>query len=146
MRRDNRGYSLIELIVVIALLGILVGIVTSSLAPLLSARARRAAFSADSLIAKCKVFSMSRTGDVYVRIYRDARGVVGDYYEGANLVETEILGSRGVVIAPDSATVSFNRATGGLKPGSDAEISFSAGARTYTVTIITSTGRHGVTS
>ncbi|MDR0905900.1 MAG: prepilin-type N-terminal cleavage/methylation domain-containing protein [Oscillospiraceae bacterium] len=146
MKRDSKGFSLIELIVVIALLAALAAVVASSLTPLFSSRAQRAASSANALIAKCKVFSMGRKGDVYLRIYKDGSGeIVGEYYENGAVAETEILGGKSTDISPaGGVTIAFERATGGLKPDSDSAVTFSAGGKTYAVEIIRSTGKHGV--
>jgi prepilin-type N-terminal cleavage/methylation domain-containing protein len=156
MREKNKGFSLIELIVVVALLAILSSIVASSLAPLFTTRARQAAMSADSLISKCKIYSMGRKGEVYVRIYTDANGkIIGEYIEDTTLVETTVLGSSGVKLSVDEVYISFKRSTGGLDvfgpdmttpPTSTNAISFSSGGKTYTITLLASTGRHEVTS
>jgi prepilin-type N-terminal cleavage/methylation domain-containing protein len=146
MKRDSKGFSLIELIVVVVLLAVLAAVVTSSLTPLFSSRALRAANTANALLAKCKVYSMGRKGDVFVRIFKSGGGeIIGEYYENGIVVESEILGARGVSLDPaGGVTVAFERATGGLKPDSDSTVAFSSDGRTYAVEIVASTGKHGV--
>ena len=156
MKKDNKGFSLVELIVVIAIIGIMATLAVTSIGPLISQRASNAASSANSLISKCKVFSMGREGEVYVRIYKAADGnVLGEYWENGALIETEILGGGSVQVSPESTFISFKRATGGLRifgasqgnaaPNSGScTISFSSAGKTYDVVIIASTGKHEV--
>ena len=115
---------------------------------------------------------MGRQGDVYVRIYTADGKIMGEYIENGTVVSTEQLGGSRAsvsVTAPGGAVydisgskelyVSFNRATGGLRLFQDtapagafptatmsgtAEIVVTAGSKIYTVEIISSTGRHGV--
>ena len=175
MKKNNKGFSLVELIVVIALIGVLAALVAPTLQNLFSSEAKKCSSQINSLISKCKIFSMGRQGDVYIRIYEENGNIMGDYVEGSNVISTEQLGgSRAKVSATDpngaasysitaatSLYISFNRATGGLRffgssqpsagswptgtiESGTAEIEVVAGTKTYTVEIISSTGRHGV--
>ena len=114
---------------------------------------------------------MGRQGDVYVRIYEDNGKIMGEYNENGLPVSTEQLGGSRASVSvtdPDGSSytistaknlyVSFNRATGGLRlfgstlPASiptatisgTAKIEVTASSKVYTVEIISSTGRHGV--
>jgi len=156
MKKDNKGFSLVELIVVITIIGILAAIVISSAAPLFSQRAASAASSANALLSKCKVFSMSREGDVYVRLYKAANGqILGEYWENGTLVSTEVIGSQSVQISPDNVYISFKRSTGGLRifgsslssaapGGGTSTVTFSTVGNVYDVEIVASTGKHEV--
>ena len=172
MKRNNKGFSLIELIVVIALVGVLTAVIAPALQQLVSSEARKCSSQIDSLLSKCKIFSMGRQGDVYIRIYEVNGKIMGEYIENGAIISTEQLGGRraSVSVTPisdaaytisssNSLYISFSRATGGLRlfsptlpttiPASPieigtAKIEVTASGKTYTVDIASSTGKHGV--
>ncbi len=160
MRRDNRGYTLIELMVVVAIMVTLVGVLSLSLNTVFSSRAKRCAYAIDSYIDMCRIRSLSRAGTVYITLELDGEGrVLGSYYEGtpAALKSTELLSGGGVDVVytvggADTAlsvsnklTLAFSRESGAFKPvsGTDycTEIRVTAG-RTYVITLVPSTGSH----
>ncbi len=86
---DNRGMSLIELIVVIAIMAVLAGGFLSMIGLLSGKQARQAAQDITSSVEKNRVVSMSRSSgaasdvtaaDVYVRITRKDRNIVIEQY------------------------------------------------------------------
>jgi len=156
MRKIDKGFSLIELIVVIGIIGALVGALAVSVGSMFSQRAQQTATSAAALISKCKITSMSRAGDISLRFYKNADGnIIGDYYENGSIVQTHILGASSVVQDPPDVYISFARATGALRifgnaptaaPANATEtIVFTSGGKGYAIDIATSTGRHAVT-
>lgn len=136
MKRNNRGYTLVELMVVIAILAVLSAIALVSLSVLSSTGAQQCATKADALLSTCKINRMSRGGTIYIRLYLDGEGLVhGAYYEQEapaapedTPAKDEVLSGRKVSVSftsPDAADpveladgvslyVSFNRETGGL--------------------------------
>ena len=167
MKRNNKGFSLVEMIVIVAILGILVGVFSTSIMPLLSQRAERAAKSTNDLLSKCKVYSMSRAGEIYVRLriepYKKVNNIIAEYYEGTTLIESEILATgrtiltvNGTALNTNSLWISFSRSTGAIDvfgtqnsstpPSgvSPLRIGFADGNKAFEVQIIPSTGKHEV--
>lgn len=60
MKKDNRGFSLVELIVVIAIMAVMVGILVFSMSILTGAQARECAQKVSSQLDSTKTGSMSR--------------------------------------------------------------------------------------
>ena len=169
--RKNKGYSLIELVVVIALLAILSTIVVSSIMSINTSEASKCVSNINSLVTKGKVNSMSRATDVVVVIRFDGTNFLGEYYEGTHLVSTEVMGSSRVAVTytTDDGTVvdlgdttkklyiSFVRDTAALKTlgaaatvtgvvSTDSRyletITVTANSRAQTITFIQPTGKH----
>ena len=160
MKKSNKGFTLIELLVVVVLIGILGGISALSIRALSSTSAKSCAAEINSLISKCRVSSLSRTGDVYITIYMKDGKVIGSYSDGKQ-TETKTLSDGRAVVSYKVGTItsnlgaepglklSFDRSTGGLKPqsgGSDycKAIFVAGGGKTYTIDIASSTGNHSI--
>lgn len=162
MKRNNRGFTLVEIVVVVTILGVLVGLTAMSISSVFSARARRCATELDSYISMCRVNSMSRAGSIKIVLDTDANGSIrGSYYENDVVKDTAVFSDTrvfaeftiGGVSTPlsssDPLTLSFNRSTGGFNPQGNVagvpvyctSISISSG-RTYVITLIPSTGNH----
>ena len=82
-RRKNKGYSLVEMIIVLAIIAIVAGMSLISITLIHSARAKEAATTVDSeiatLITKSKNMQCDRAGCQYAaRIYKDEES--GTYY------------------------------------------------------------------
>jgi prepilin-type N-terminal cleavage/methylation domain-containing protein len=91
MKRNNRGFTLVEILVVVAILGALIGIISMSVSSVFSERAKRCASEADAYISMCKVNCMSRAGDIYIVLDVDGDGCIrGRYYEDGALKDTAI--------------------------------------------------------
>ena len=169
--KKNRGFSLIEMVVVIAIMAILAAVMVPSLYSLFSSSTRGCATNIDSLLAKCQVYAMGRSDDVVVMIYKGDDGKIwGEYLEGANAGQIEQLGDSRVelLVTPPSGAaysptgaqplyVSFSRATGGLclfgsnrtatftpTAGQIARIDITSAGKPYYVSIYATTGKHGV--
>lgn len=77
----DKGFTLLELLVMTMILSILVVAGGSSLAALFGTRADSCANQIDSLLSKCKVNAMSRAHNVYLEIYVNGDGVYAAYCE-----------------------------------------------------------------
>ena len=157
--------------VVVAIIGILLSVLTPSLYTLFSSSTRSCASNIDSLLARCKVYAMGRSDDVVVMIYKGDDGKIwGEYIEGSSAGQVEELGDSrvellvtppgGAAYAPTKTQplyVSFHRATGGLclfgadsngfftpAAGQVARISITTAGKPYEVSIYATTGKHGV--
>lgn len=133
MKKNNRGFTLLELIIVIAILGIAAGLLGASVSTASAAKQKQCATSINSYISMCRTRCLSRTGDPYIIIRRDGVNgtVVGEYYEKGTMLEVETLGDKSVLVSykkgADSIAgaealedapliVSFSRGDGALEP------------------------------
>lgn len=162
MKRNNKGFSLIELIVVMLIIGIVTTFVSVAVSTSNSANAKRCASSVNSLISQCRAESLGRTGTVYLTISLDSnRNIVCTHSNGSAVV-TDTFPGRGTAVSyttdnsgaktavtltsSNPLTLSFNRSTGGQNYQPDGvsyctAITFTSG-RTYTITLVPSTGTH----
>lgn len=136
-KMSDKGFTLVELIVVVAIFTILLGIAVPSLNSILGFRVNRAANSIASALDRTKIEASSRlVGEMklekradgyYISYYLD-RGKVGgashvteDEPEKIAPARTEISytssdGSSHVMAAGDSLILTYDRATGGFLP------------------------------
>ena len=133
-KMSNKGFTLVELIVVVAIFTILLGIAVPSLNSILGFRVNRAANSIASALDRTKIEASSRlVGEMklekradgyYISYYLD-RGKVGgashvteDDPEKIAPARTEIsyTSSSHVMAAGDSLILTYDRATGGFLP------------------------------
>ena len=164
VKRNNRGLTLIELIVVIAIIGVVAGLVGLTVGTAVSAKAQSAAASVNILISKCRTGNLSKTsaiGETFLTLSVEDDKLLARYYENGSLVSTDSFSASGITIsyttkkgveepvkkalADGPLTLSFNRSTGGLKPGDDGasctSILFDAG-RVFTIKLVPVTGMH----
>jgi len=165
MKKNNRGFTLVEIIVVVVIMGVLVGIISLSISSVFSSRARRCASEMDAYISMCKVNSMSRAGCIYIVLDLDGDGNIrGRYYEDSDYVPDDASlrdtatfsdsnvaatfttgGTETALSDTNTLTLSFDRNTGAFNPQSGGNyctsISLTSG-RTYVITLIPSTGNH----
>lgn len=158
---DNRGLSLIELIVVVAILGIVSVGATSSLGLLYSTSAKEAATKLNSAMAKTRVEAMSKS-QASLRLYEKdseyyVQLIVNDKEEsivqiGNSRVDITYVRSdhqdQVLELPSKGVLLEFNRETGGLKPLEDGggnayckKIIITSGNRTYNVVCERLTGK-----
>lgn len=165
--RNSKGFSLVELIVVAAIIGICIGLASLSVSVVFSSLAMKCSNSINAELSKCRINAMSRAADVYLRLYCDADGnVIADYCEGGAVVSSEEVGGSRVTVTFETDTehtlsysggvdlcLTFRRDSGALvtlkSDGSDAEyqctkITVSGGGRSYIITLVPATGAHTV--
>lgn len=196
MKQDNRGLSLVELIVVIAIMAIMIGVGILSISLLFGTQARGCAQKVSSMLNETKTGCLSRYNETMTIAYRtkgqdEEPAYTADGYYAINRIytikkegnkikpvpvggdgsaEIRALGSGKVVImvylsdgssfelgTDKYVTISYNRSTGAFAPvivGNASgetqtddyidKITFSSGARTYTLTMVQTTGKHTV--
>lgn len=171
-KNNNGGYSLIEMIIVIAIIAVIMGTVFYSIILVFSANARTTANSIQRAIGDCKVTAMGRS-DAYMKLYRNADGIVytrmyiwdsgagsgGDYvasepqkvgpkkvnvaYEAKGGTRTELSNGES-----NGIEIWFDRATGGFKADGSGNlyriIYVEGGSKKYEIVLTELTGKSEV--
>ena len=76
MKKDNKGFSMVEMIIVIAIVGILAGTVVVLSGHIKYGNTKKVAAAIDTSISKLQAYAMSKSGKQYMYIYQSG----GDYY------------------------------------------------------------------
>ncbi len=168
---DDRGISLVELIVVISIMVVLTGVVSMGLGMMFSRDANYVAVRIDDTLTEARTMSMSREGDVTYTLHIDsdpAGNYTGSYVEikrvdkdGNVLDDDRTALDKSVTITATGATpdgsgnivIVFNKAKGNVETvnGSAAAsgivytfdvVSRRNASSTRTVTLVPTTGRH----
>lgn len=169
--RNNKGFTLIELIVVVVIIGVLATVAGLTVATVNATSAKKAAAQINSYISAVRTDCMARAGNPYAVLYVEDGVVKGDYIEygtdaAKKTVETTVVTDRRVTVTYDTGSGSgaaslpssaetgmelkFARSTGKLvKPEDSVDsgtltISITGGGRTYTITVLAATGNHEI--
>lgn len=108
--KNNGGYSLIELLVIISILAVFTGLIGYNIAVTSSFKARQCAREMESDIAGLKVTTLSKSvtvGDTYALYYVDGKKIMRELYVRNVLQDTKEFAKR--------VTVSFGNSTGGMQ-------------------------------
>lgn len=161
--KDNKGYSLIELVVVILILSIVVGVSIIGLGMINGKPADQCANSLDMSFASHRVSAMGKVYDeskTYLLVRRGADDCiyVTEMVEGAGnelkvcnkgvtFTYTRRNGTSGSLANPgDSLKFCFDRSTGALKLGADIQtINISKANREYSIELYNLTGKARLT-
>lgn len=169
MKKDQRGFSMVELIVVIAIVGILTGASVSLIGHISAANTQKAVETVSDMLDRQRINSMTKQGTQYIYIYRLDDG----YYmkvlsDKLATYSDSLLGSGGTKICSDAITVSMQRGSGAVetiqKKNQIIRIAFKksgslnmdldngtthdhiifAGSSTYTIDLFEATGKHAI--
>ena len=170
MKKNNEGFSIVELVVVIALLSIFLGIFVSNIGVITGYTAKECYKKISSAITANKIETLGKattTGDVYLEIYVDstdkllyARTVTKGNTANPEYKNVEKLAKKNnvkisYVVKPDPTSsvtnpvseghplkICFNRATGAIEsPANLSMIVVKAGTYTYKIDIVAATGK-----
>lgn len=152
MKKRNNGFTLVEVMVTIAVMGVLAAMVGITVGVLFGQRVKSIAADTKSVFQSTQIAAMSRA-DAYVKLEQSGNDVIISAWssegklinevKGHGITMTVKLGNNEVATLP--VEVHFNRQTGGLSAtnASDAvkTITFSNGQRSITLNISRLTGK-----
>lgn len=121
--RRNKGFSMIELIVILAVLGISATLIGGSISQIFSLDQKQCATELNAVLSRCKIGSMSRAGDVYLVVSAEADGVYSTYYENDAVAERQKIGKH-------SLSLTYTDETGASHTVSETEPLYLAFQRT----------------
>lgn len=83
MRKDNKGFSMVELVVVIALMAVLGSVLVYSFSMVTGQEARQCANNISTVLDKAKNYAMTKSGssDAYVEITKGSDGFIATFYK-----------------------------------------------------------------
>lgn len=156
MRNKHKGFSMIELIIVIAIIGIFTGLASISFGYIKAGNVRSAVQTVDSNLSRLRLDTMSKATKPYMYLYR-----LGDNYymycTNSASVDTSVangtkIANSNVEIKIDGAPLSnspciigFQKGSGAFLGGTPQEISFSDSngqGTIYILKLVNETGKH----
>ena len=135
---DNRGYSLIELVIVLAIIAVLMGTVFYSIILVFSANAKSCANNIQRSIGDCKVSDGTVTDEERQKVGTN-KVYVGYEADGDTKTSLE---------AGDKIVIRFDRSSGGFRPDAGGviykNIYVEGGSKKYRIEMIPLTGKSQV--
>lgn len=97
LQKDNRGLSLLELLVVFSVMTVIMSIASFSLSLTPGTQAKELLYSLDSMFSRTKTGSITKAGNVYMKVVNKDGKYAIEYYEDGIKKEHSTLGSDGQV-------------------------------------------------
>ncbi len=164
MKKNNKGFSLVELIIIIAIMAVLTGSIITYVGILGSSQAKKCANELANHISQTKVCAMSRSY-ASMTVYADGTGVYVKTVQG-DTEKTEKIGDKGVTVTwrnvrndtnynqtigttpDDGLTLEFDRASGACVKLDSGDYCYgfkiTSGDSTYNVNLEPLTGKAAV--
>lgn len=152
-KKDNKGYSLVEMIVILAIMAALGGVVAYGLSLVGSKPVAQCARQMQILLEQNRTVAMGKENNTYVVIYKTSDGVMAqEYINGSSSGKppTKIGESTvdvtcgGTPIGNTESTgtkVEFDRGTGALRGNAEMVFVISRGGKVSTLTVEALTGK-----
>lgn len=169
MKKDQRGFSMVELIVVIAIVGILMGASVSLIGHIRSANIQKAVETVSDMLDRQRINSMTKQGTHYLYIYRLDDGYYMKALSDKLITYNDgLLGTGGTKICSDAISVSMQNGAGSIETmqkknqiirivfkksgalntdpdsGTTYDHIIFTGNGTYTIELYASTGKHAI--
>ena len=166
MWKNQRGMSLVEILIVIAVAAILAGVSVTMFGHIRYANTQRTVETVDTALSRLRASTMSREGRQYLYIYRLSDGYYMKLLDDGNITQvgqsgvlddngTQLCGSGTEIFRSDGALVGedafirvvytksgvFGTGSGGV-PGTNTDSIEIRGSGTYTIHLVSETGRH----
>ena len=123
----NKGFSLVEIIVVIALMAIVTGASMSIFSWIRTHRVEKLTENISDCINDVRTSQLSKDGSYYLKIIKDGEEYKGRIFKAGTLVKEKVIGSVGIievieevsstkrkVTAQDYIQIEFDKSTGGI--------------------------------
>lgn len=155
MRKDNRGFSLVELIIVMAIMAVLGGVMFMGVGMISGKPADKCAEKLKAVIQSSRVTTMGRTG-VKLELYRAADGRIMSEQTTSEGTKESIIGDADVTVEVDindsdslsplgsaasPLVIEFDRSTGALKNADKIKIEVSRANTTRVLILYGLTGK-----
>ena len=123
---NDKGFSLVELVVAMAIMLVLASVVGVSMFAIGNSDVQSVATQTSSLISKCKVDSLSHSGDTYIIFKKEDDSIIAQYYKQNALLESVVLSTANITmeytlnhstiknVETEPLVITFNRTTGGF--------------------------------
>lgn len=154
-KKNDRGYTLVEAIVVMGIMTILVGIMSVGISLMFSRDAQSVAVMIDDQLTETRMLSMTKSGEFAMTVHEESpRGNYILITRDGSEYRKILLDKRDVAIefsGGTDAAVIFNKANGSVKTvgGTDASgiytykvTSLRGATKQQMVTLVSTTGRH----
>lgn len=151
-KNDNKGFSLVEMIIIIAIIAVLGGVVAYGLSLVSGKPVTQCARQMQILFEQNRTVAMGKENNTYVVIYKTPSGVMAQEFingslsgEPTKIGESTVDVTCGGTSIGDSVSagvkVEFDRSTGALKGNAKKEFVISRGSRVSKLIIEPLTGK-----
>ena len=148
--KNNKGFSLVEMLVVMAILAILTGGAVASISIVNNANVNKAASALDSAFSKARTNGMAKGSGYHLKLSMEGNSLYASTLISGVLEKKEKISGGGVSVTLPAVTEYYFTADGGVRGATSAlsskeDVVFTHGERTAKFTFYKITGDHDVT-